>query len=322
MKNWLGKIMPVLLGLLLVCGCAMAEEARYEAKARVEFHLVSATENGHFVQKVPNGSLVRVLEYGDDWCRAVYEGVEGYCKTKWIYHFRSLDPARYPLPGRQPVAGFIRFHEETFISNERFQGMYAQPGQLACIRSVTDEGYVVPVWRSETRVDLSHAAFYAFADWQQAKPGDVIGGYTTFFGRQQGRGKIAERRANILLGCERIDQVFVPENETFSFNRLCAPYTWENGYEYAPNISNEGYGHGGGVCQVTTTLYNAVITLPLLVEEWSVHRYSGVDYVPHLFDAAVGKYSDFVFRNTLPYPIRVLAMPQEGMLTVLIQRAE
>ena len=71
---------------------------------------------------------------------------------------------------------------------------------------------------------------------------------------------------------------------------------------------------------MTTTLYNALLSLPLQIEAWAVHRYTGVSYVPQFFDAAVGSYTDFVFQNTLPYSIRILAVPQEGVLTVLICR--
>ena len=54
--------------------------------------------------------------------------------------------------------------------------------------------------------------------------------------------------------------------------------------------------------------------------KWVVHRYTGVSYVPQFFDAVVGRYSDLSFTNTLPYPIMILAMPQDGVLTILIAR--
>ena len=92
----------------------------------------------------------------------------------------------------------------------------------------------------------------------------------------------------------------VEREETFSFNALCAPYRHSNGYELAPNVSTDGFGYGGGVCQVTTTLYNAALTLPLQIEEWALHSKQGAVYVPQFFDAAVGNYSDFTFVNLLP----------------------
>ena len=44
--------------------------------------------------------------------------------------------------------------------------------------------------------------------------------------------------------------------------------------------------------------------------------------MPQFFDAAVGGYTDLIFENTLPYPIQLQVLPQDGMLTVLICRAE
>ena len=72
---------------------------------------------------------------------------------------------------------------------------------------------------------------------------------------------------------------------------------------------------------MTTTLYNALLSLPLQIERWTVHRKIGVQYVPQFFDAAVGSYSDLVFTNTLPYPIAISAQPQNGVVTVLLLRA-
>ncbi len=86
-------------------------------------------------------------------------------------------------------------------------------------------------------------------------------------------------------------------------------------------MSETGAGYGGGVCQVTTTLYNAVMGLPLQITEWSPHGSKGVPYVPVALDASVWKTGDFRFINTLDYPIRIWAQPQSGVITVLIYRA-
>ena len=119
-----------------------------------------------------------------------------------------------------------------------------------------------------------------------------------------------------------MDGTIVPSLASFSFNAICAPYSQHNGYQYGPNISEKGFGYGGGVCQVSTTLYNATLALPLQVEEAAVHRKSGVQYIPRGFDAAVGTYTDLRFTNLLPYAIRLTADAQGGAVTVLIYRAE
>lgn len=185
-----------------------------------------------------------------------------------------------------------------------------------------DGAYLLPVWRGEMQLTDEIGAYHPFADWETAEPGDIIGGFTTFYGNQQGRGKAAAREHNISEGVKRIDGVAVEREETFSFNALCAPYRHSNGYELAPNVSTDGFGYGGGVCQVTTTLYNAALTLPLQIEEWALHSKQGAVYVPQFFDAAVGSYSDFTFVNLLPYGVQIHASAQSGVLTVLFCRAE
>ena len=83
----------------------------------------------------------------------------------------------------------------------------------------------------------------------------------------------------------------------------------------------DGKGPGGGVCQVSTTLYNALLALPVQITSWSAHRPSGVQYIPRSFDSAVGSTTDMAFRNDLPYPVSIRAVTQGGALTVLILRA-
>ena len=320
------RFLMCILCLLCLCACACAQEGAEEKKVQFlatshrEFSLFSAVEDGRRLIKVPAEKDLRILEYGEEWCLAEYDGVTGYCTSTHLYRFRSQQPGVCFVPGQRMMAGFISFNDEVFISGDKFKGLTTRPGQLACVAEVTDDGYVLPVWRGDMVVSVSQATFYPFVDWQEAQPGDVIGGFTTFYGPQQGKGMPDQREHNIHVGCQKIHETIWQPGDVFSFNELCAPYKKNNGYQYAPNISADGFGYGGGVCQVTTTLYNAVLTLPLQILDLAEHRYIGVVYVPQFFDAAVGSYTDFVFQNTLPYPIRILAVPQEGMLTVMICR--
>lgn len=302
--------------MLLACGAPAEETAQYEAIASRDTYLVE-TPGGKSLSVLPEGEKVNVAEVGDEWSRIQYEEHTGYCKTKYLYHFVSLDPFRFTVPGYTKVDGFVNFVQPTFLEGGKFDGMEVQPQAIFCV-SKTENGYTVPVWRGQTELLLEEVAFYPFVDWQNAGAGDVIGGFTTFYGEEQGKGKAAEREHNIVEGCRRIHETVLKPDEYFSFNALCAPYSQRNGYQYAPNISNKGFGYGGGVCQLTTTLYNAVLQLPLQVDEWAMHRYTGIAYAPQFFDAAVGSYSDFTFKNTLPYAIQIMAVPQDGVLTVLI----
>lgn len=99
-------------------------------------------------------------------------------------------------------------------------------------------------------------------------------------------------------------------------NKELGPQTYENGYRNAAVIVNGKLEDGlaGGVCQITTTLYNAVIFAELEVVERRNHSLA-VGYVPLGRDAAIaGDYTDFKFRNDTDYPVYVEAYLDGGKL--------
>lgn len=313
----------LLLALLLpLRPAALAEETPlYTAQALRDFHLRIEPEHSYYLAPVPNDALVRVYEYGEEWCRVGYKREMGWAKTKWLYAFMALDPLNHPLPNLQAAIGYLRLDAETRIAGGDFSGLAAAPGTLLAVTKAEQAGYTLPVFRESCALPLEAGEYRAFAAWDTADPGDVIGGFTTYYNEKTG-GKLADARAyNIALGCERINGTLLAPEAEFSFNAHCAPYRKSNGYQKAPNISRDGVGYGGGVCQVTTTLYNALLCLPLRITDWSVHQRSGIPYARQYFDAAVGSYSDLRFVNTLPYPIVLTALPQNGAVTVLISRA-
>lgn len=315
----------ILVILLILCGsAAVGEDApRYQALAMTSFHLRrEPADEGYRIVKVPAHGRVWVLEWDETWCRVTYRNREGYARTRWLYCFQSMDPLRYPLPVMPwQVSGYVVFQREAPIRAKGFEGTTARPGQMACADLVTSPGAcLLPVWRDSRTLAEGEGEVHPFVPWEDAASGDIIGGYTTYYGEHQGGNKAANRQHNIALGCTRIDGTVIEPGGSFSFNRTCGPYLKSNGYLTAPNVSRSHEGYGGGICQVSTTLYNAVLTLPLRIDDWSVHKVRGVSYVPQFFDAAVGKYCDFIFVNTLPYPIRLSAIPQDGILTVLILR--
>lgn len=98
----------------------------------------------------------------------------------------------------------------------------------------------------------------------------------------------AERKNNIKLAMQSIDGKFIRAGETFSFNSATGQRSEENGYKSAKIIKNGEYvdGFGGGVCQVSTTLYNACVLAGLTITE--VHNHSlPTGYVSPGFDAMV-----------------------------------
>ena len=319
----LKRIIALLLSLVMLTGIAHAaekEQPAYEALSGVLFNIRSEPESNRRIKQVPKSEKVLIYEYGSEWCRVGYDGVTGWCKTEWLWHIRSLDAMNHPLPGVTASAGDVTLDAPFDIIGGDFKGITAETDALICVMEEDVTGYPLPVWRGSGTLPAHAGKLTLFVPWQDARPGDAIAGYTTFF-NEDGRGIKGENRIfNIEEGCRRIHGTVVPAGETFSFNALCGPYTKKNGYLEARNIGNNGVGWGGGVCQVSTTLYNAVVALPLQIEKWAVHRRSGVEYVPQYFDASVGAYSDFAFTNLLPYDIVITCHLSNGVVTVLISR--
>lgn len=131
---------------------------------------------------------------------------------------------------------------------------------------------------------------------------DRIGSYSTYYSTSN-----YGREQNLIVGASKINGVVLMPGEVLSFNELVAPITVENGYHEANVILNGEYvpGLGGGLCQVSTTLYNAVIRAELGLVERDCHAYPA-DYVPMGLDAAVAQgYIDFKFENTSGYPVYI-----------------
>lgn len=108
------------------------------------------------------------------------------------------------------------------------------------------------------------------------------------------------RLTNIKLAAQLVDYTVLLPLEVFSFNRTVGQPTVERGFQKAPVIIKEELvpGVGGGICQVSTTLYNAVLAANLQVVERFSHS-KQVTYVPSGQDATVAyDYMDFKFRNT------------------------
>lgn len=129
-----------------------------------------------------------------------------------------------------------------------------------------------------------------------------------------------DRSHNLRLAANTINSSAIPPGEVFSFNQIVGERTYANGYRDALIINNGIFepGLGGGICQVSSTIYNAVLLAGLEIAERHNHALA-VSYVPLGHDATVAYgLQDFKFRNNTNYPIYVRAVAESGGLTVNI----
>jgi len=130
----------------------------------------------------------------------------------------------------------------------------------------------------------------------------------------------AERRQNILLACSKINGTILFSGEEFSFNKVVGKRTQENGYKNAKVIKDGQFieGVGGGVCQVSTTLYNSVLLSGLKVSEYHPHSLA-VGYVEKSFDAMVTDlWADLRFINNTNGLLFLFASVENDLLNISI----
>lgn len=144
-----------------------------------------------------------------------------------------------------------------------------------------------------------------------AKCKDKIGTFSTTFNAGN-----VNRTKNLANAARLINGSVVYPGETFSVHDTISPLTEENGYYAAASYNNGKVEDslGGGVCQVSTTLYNAVLKSELEVVERSPHSMV-VSYVKPSMDAAIaGDYKDFKFKNNTEVPIYIQGGTYSGTI--------
>lgn len=155
-------------------------------------------------------------------------------------------------------------------------------------------------------------------DLKQIK--DLLGTYTTSY-----KSSNANRSANVANGARLINGTVVFPGEEFSTYNTVKPFSTDNGYQMAGSYLNGTVvdSMGGGICQVSTTLYNAVLRAELEVTERNNHSMI-VSYVKVSEDAAIAESAgkDFRFVNNYDFPIYIEGITQDKQITFNIYGVE
>ncbi len=158
---------------------------------------------------------------------------------------------------------------------------------------------------------------YTEADMEKCK--DELGKFSTTFKEYQ-----KERSANVRNAASFINGKVIYPGETFSVAEAIYPLTSDNGYHEAPSYADGQVvdSLGGGVCQVSTTLYNAVLNAELEIVQRSPHSMV-VSYVEPAMDAAIaGDYKDLKFANNTNTPIYIHGAVYSGTITFIVYGEE
>lgn len=146
-----------------------------------------------------------------------------------------------------------------------------------------------------------------------------IGAYSSNYS-----GGDANRISNLKTACEKIDGVVVYPGEVFSNNERFNPCTEENGWKSAGTIVNGKIEDsvGGGMCQISSSLYIAALEAELEIVERHNHSLK-VGYMPYAYDATLaGDYKDLKFRNNTGKPIYIEAFTTDSQVVIRIYGKE
>ncbi len=152
-----------------------------------------------------------------------------------------------------------------------------------------------------------------------AKVKDLLGSFTTDYSTSG-----SNRSGNVANGCSLINGSLLYPGDTFSVYETVSPFTADNGYYMAGSYLNglvvESL--GGGICQVSTTLYNAILRAELTVKDRYNHSMI-VTYVDPSADAAIsGTTKDLKFVNSTDYPIYIEGYTKDKKITFNIYGVE
>lgn len=167
------------------------------------------------------------------------------------------------------------------------------------------EEYVIKLTITKPKVTIDQIGSEAFPD--------QLATFTTRYDVSD-----VNRTTNLQIACQKINGKVVLAGETFSYNKTLGPRTtaagYRNGKVYEGGEVVDGI--GGGICQISSTLYNTVLMSNLEIVERKNHQFV-TSYLPAGRDATVVYgITDFKFKNTRKYPVKISASAKNGIATV------
>ncbi len=205
--------------------------------------------------------------------------------------------------------------QDAYIIEDPFQVVVDKEGidfaitmdEAKTLLAETKDEYVIPLKITKANVTVSSLGSRAFPD--------ELSVFTTRYDA----GNVS-RTTNLSIACSKLNGYVIQPGEVFSYNKALGKRSVENGYKEAAIYTSNGVenGLGGGICQISSTLYNAVLMANLGIEERHNHSYT-TSYSDPGKDATVVYGSlDFKFKNTRKYPVKIEAYIKSGVATIRI----
>ncbi len=205
--------------------------------------------------------------------------------------------------------------QDAYIVDEPFQVIPDKDGvdlaitmeEAKAMLAEDKEEYSIPLKITKAKVTVAELGTKAFPN--------RLSNFTTRYDA----GNIS-RTTNLGIATRKINEYVIQPGETFSYNKALGKRTVENGYKEAAVFENGGVtnGIGGGICQISTTLYNAVLQANLEIVERHNHSFVTSYADPGKDATVVYGALDFKFKNNRKYPVKIVASLNSGVASVSI----
>ena len=270
------------------------------------------------------GNRIQILAVYPNWV-AIQYGAKGvaYVLRHRIDVTQNLDPKHvpdYPVTPQSYYAVIDRTVEVKAEKNTESETLSTlTEGAKIAIMGMED-GWAVVIHKREygyiNSNDLNE--IYPVApDIEAADSQTPLSVFTSFYSDNP------DRIINLGICCDFISKVMQP-GEVMDFNATVGPFSAETGYMPAPVLVDDGVktGYGGGSCQVSSTLWDALMQLPgITILKRNPHGNNAASYLPHGMDAASGTATqNFIFRNDFDFPIRIEASTHDLAMFVAIYK--
>ena len=283
------------------------------------------------------GKKVDILYVGLIWFIVRRDNVIGYVRRQQIAKsdIEAVDPVNTPPFNVQKHTYIAKTattcHVRKSMTPSKGDGddgnnwVILNPGTELSIWKFYNGWAMVNYWREYGYIDpneLTDLIPVSPTD-EELFPDSPIAAYTSYYKMVQTETNL-NRIHNIKTGCQYISQVLQP-GERLDANKTMGPYRPGKGYKQAGVLTagTSKLGYGGGTCQVSSTLYNALIQLPdIEINHRRPHGGNGAAYLPIHCDAAVGNPElNLIFTNRYDFPIRIVGTSNDdGALLMRVYR--
>lgn len=332
--------MKKLFCLILICAllpalpALAADKAVYTTNAKLSAPIYAEMSRAsRNVGRVNEVSTIYVYQLYPDWAYISCNGNKGYVPRSYLQVGKAVDKQNTPPWG-------VEFYHYVGVAGENGVVIRTAPERDSDALIRLDAGTRISIIAVENGwARLGYYRQYGYIDTNTLKEllpvcTDAFSGtedtpiatFTTYYVVGSDDVSVHGKEINIGVNCADMNGTVLAAGKTMDYDQYFGAYSPRKGYVKGPVLIETGWGlgYGGGVCQVSSTLYNLLLQLPgINIIQRRSHGSNGAEYLPLDMDAAVGNDDsgiDMVFRNEYDFALRFEARAQNGALFIALYR--